>query len=223
MDEIFRTAAFAPICITPAPYAAAAHWKSAAPTTNSSPARQSSRSTAGRNTDTARQPPAVCPAPYRKTQRSGAAGEDRGEVTSSLRRTPSLRLTFAFARKHIASNPSMLGAGAVPGPHALASVMDELAIALKMGRIELRLRDEPAVDAANTIRYRRPGGGSGRRTPCRRQTRWRATGACRGPAAVRRRLTARARLNADHATAPVEAYPAKRGGLSLPAIASRYG
>jgi xanthine dehydrogenase YagR molybdenum-binding subunit len=47
----------------------------------------------------------------------------------------------------------MRGPGAVPGLYALEAAMDELAIALKMDPIELRLRNEPKIDESLDIPF----------------------------------------------------------------------
>ncbi len=79
--------------------------------------------------------------------------EDCGEATRFLYSTPHLRVTSAFARRDIAPNTSMRGPGAVPGLYAVESAMDELAIALKMDPVELRLRNEPEIDESKNIPF----------------------------------------------------------------------
>jgi xanthine dehydrogenase YagR molybdenum-binding subunit len=72
--------------------------------------------------------------------------ENCGEATGFLYSTPNMRITSALSRKNIGTPTSMRGPGAVPGLFALESAMDELAIALKVDPIDLRLRNEPAID-----------------------------------------------------------------------------
>jgi xanthine dehydrogenase YagR molybdenum-binding subunit len=79
--------------------------------------------------------------------------EDCGEVTGFLYSTPNLRVTSASARRDIAPNTSMRGPGAVPGLYAVESAMDELAIALNMDPVELRLRNEPDIDESKNIPF----------------------------------------------------------------------
>lgn len=79
--------------------------------------------------------------------------EDCGEATGYLYSTPNLRVTSAFARRDVGPNTSMRGPGAVPGLFALESGMDELALALNMDPVELRLRNEPAIDESKNIPF----------------------------------------------------------------------
>jgi xanthine dehydrogenase YagR molybdenum-binding subunit len=79
--------------------------------------------------------------------------EDCGEATGFLYSTPNLRVTSAFARHDIAPNTSMRGPGAVPGLFAVESAMDELAIALKMDPVALRLLNEPEIDESKNIPF----------------------------------------------------------------------
>ncbi len=72
--------------------------------------------------------------------------EECGEATPYLYSTPHLRVTSGHARRDVGANTSMRGPGAVPGLFAVESAMDELAIALGMDPVELRLRNEPEID-----------------------------------------------------------------------------
>lgn len=72
--------------------------------------------------------------------------EDCGESSGFLYSTPNLRVTAAHAVRHLGVATSMRGPGAVPGLFALESAMDELALALKMDPVALRLANEPAID-----------------------------------------------------------------------------
>jgi xanthine dehydrogenase YagR molybdenum-binding subunit len=72
--------------------------------------------------------------------------ENCGEATPHMYSTPNLRVTAGIARRNIGTPTSMRGPGAVPGFYALESGMDELAVALGMDPVELRLRNEPAID-----------------------------------------------------------------------------
>ncbi|ALM84845.1 xanthine dehydrogenase family protein molybdopterin-binding subunit [Bordetella sp. N] len=72
--------------------------------------------------------------------------ESCGEATPHMYSTANLRVTSGLARRHIGTPTSMRGPGAVPGLYALESAMDELAIALNMDPVALRLRNEPEHD-----------------------------------------------------------------------------
>ena len=72
--------------------------------------------------------------------------ENCGEATPHLYSTPNLRVTAGTARRNIGTPTSMRGPGAVPGLFALESAVDELAVALGMDPVELRLRNEPRID-----------------------------------------------------------------------------
>ncbi|SAL44579.1 aldehyde oxidase and xanthine dehydrogenase [Caballeronia peredens] len=79
--------------------------------------------------------------------------EDCGEATPSMYSTPNLRVTGGTVKRNVGSPTSMRGPGAVPGLFALESAMDELAIALKMDPVELRLRNEPSVDESSGLPF----------------------------------------------------------------------
>lgn len=79
--------------------------------------------------------------------------EDCGEATGFLYSTPNLKVTSAFARRNIGVGTSMRGPGAVPGLYAMESAMDELALALKMDPVELRLKNEPDIDEQKNIPF----------------------------------------------------------------------
>ena len=79
--------------------------------------------------------------------------ENCGESSGFMYSTPNLRVTEAFAIRNVGVATSMRGPGAVPGMYALESAMDELAIALKIDPVELRLRNEPAIDESKNIPF----------------------------------------------------------------------
>ncbi|WP_321800349.1 xanthine dehydrogenase family protein molybdopterin-binding subunit [Caballeronia sp. J97] len=79
--------------------------------------------------------------------------EDCGEATPSMYSTPNLRVTGGTVKRNVGSPTSMRGPGAVPGLFALESAMDELAIALKIDPVELRLRNEPDVDESSGLPF----------------------------------------------------------------------
>lgn len=79
--------------------------------------------------------------------------EDCGEATGFLYSTPNLRVTGTYAEHFVGPATSMRGPGAVPGLYALESAMDELAIALKMDPVALRLKNEPKIDEKENIPF----------------------------------------------------------------------
>lgn len=79
--------------------------------------------------------------------------EDCGEATPYMFSVPNLRITSALARRNIGTPTPMRGPGAVPGMWATESAMDELAIALKMDPVQLRLANEPTIDESLKIPF----------------------------------------------------------------------
>ena len=73
-------------------------------------------------------------------------GENCGEATPLLWSTPNLRVRAAIVNRNLGTPTPMRGPGAVPGLYATESAMDELAIKLRIDPVELRLRNEPAID-----------------------------------------------------------------------------
>ncbi|HEX4322672.1 MAG TPA: xanthine dehydrogenase family protein molybdopterin-binding subunit [Acidobacteriaceae bacterium] len=72
--------------------------------------------------------------------------EGCGEATPYLYSVPNLEITSALVQRNTGTPSPMRGPGAVPGLFAMESAMDELAIALKIDPVELRLRNEPVKD-----------------------------------------------------------------------------
>jgi xanthine dehydrogenase YagR molybdenum-binding subunit len=72
--------------------------------------------------------------------------EGCSEATPYSYSVANLRATSAMVRRNVGTPTSMRGPGAVPGLFATESAMDELAIALKMDPIQLRLKNEPEKD-----------------------------------------------------------------------------
>ncbi len=79
--------------------------------------------------------------------------ENCGEASAFLYSTPNLRVTYGSARRDIAPTTSMRGPGAVPGLYAIESAMDELAVALGIDPVALRLRNEPSRDEASNLPF----------------------------------------------------------------------
>ena len=75
--------------------------------------------------------------------------EGCGEATPYLYSVPNLAVTSGLVQRNTGTPSPMRGPGAVPGLFAMESAMDELAIALKMDPVELRLRNEPVKDESN--------------------------------------------------------------------------
>ncbi|NII09930.1 xanthine dehydrogenase family protein molybdopterin-binding subunit [Oleiagrimonas sp. C23AA] len=81
--------------------------------------------------------------------REGDYKENCGEATGFLYSTPNLRVTAGYARRDVGYPTAMRGPGAVPGLYAVESAMDELAVALDMDPVQLRIKNEPKVDETN--------------------------------------------------------------------------
>ena len=79
--------------------------------------------------------------------------ESCGEATPYFYSTPNLRVTSAQARRHFGPNTSMRGPGAVPGLYCTESAMDELAIALDMCPVQLRIQNEPDIDESRGVPF----------------------------------------------------------------------
>jgi xanthine dehydrogenase YagR molybdenum-binding subunit len=75
--------------------------------------------------------------------------EGCGEATPYLYSVANLEVTSAQPRRNVGAPMWMRGPGAVPGLYALESGMNELAEALKMDPMQLRLLNEAATDEAN--------------------------------------------------------------------------
>jgi xanthine dehydrogenase YagR molybdenum-binding subunit len=75
--------------------------------------------------------------------------ENCGEATPFIYSTPNLQVTSALVKRNVGAPTPMRGPGAVPGLFAVESAMDELAIALKMDPVELRVRNDTLTDESN--------------------------------------------------------------------------
>ena len=80
------------------------------------------------------------------TSPGDAISENCGEATPFLYSIPNLQVTSAIVKRNVGTPTPMRGPGAVPGLYALESAMDELAVALKMDPVELRLRNDTITD-----------------------------------------------------------------------------
>jgi xanthine dehydrogenase YagR molybdenum-binding subunit len=72
--------------------------------------------------------------------------EQTAVATRMMCAAPNRRTTHRLARLDLPANIWMRAPGECPGMFALESAMDELAVAVGLDPIELRLRNEPAVD-----------------------------------------------------------------------------
>jgi xanthine dehydrogenase YagR molybdenum-binding subunit len=72
--------------------------------------------------------------------------ENCGEATPFHYSVPNLRVQFGRAKRNVGSPTSMRGPGAVPGLYATESAMNELAAALKIDPVKLRVMNEPKID-----------------------------------------------------------------------------
>jgi xanthine dehydrogenase YagR molybdenum-binding subunit len=79
--------------------------------------------------------------------------EGCGEITPFLYSTPNLLVTGGLVRENVGTPTAMRGPGAVPGLFALESAMDELAVKLEIDPVELRLKNEPALDESLGIPF----------------------------------------------------------------------
>ena len=79
--------------------------------------------------------------------------ENCGEATPYLYSVPNLRVTGAITRRNVGNPTSMRGPGAVPGLFATETAMDELAIALNMDPLQLRILNEPTEDESLKIPF----------------------------------------------------------------------
>ncbi len=75
--------------------------------------------------------------------------ENCGEATPFLYSTANLQVSSALVRRNVGVPTPMRGPGAVPGLFALESAMDELAIALKMDPVALRVGLDTLTDESN--------------------------------------------------------------------------
>jgi xanthine dehydrogenase YagR molybdenum-binding subunit len=79
--------------------------------------------------------------------------EGCGEITPFIYSTPNLLVTGGLVRRNVGNPTAMRGPGAVPGLYALESGMNELAVQLKMDPVQLRLKNEPAMDESLNIPF----------------------------------------------------------------------
>lgn len=75
--------------------------------------------------------------------------EQTAEATRHIYAAPNRRTTHRLVELNLPTPSIMRAPGECPGMYALESAMDELAIALNVDPIELRLRNEPAADPEN--------------------------------------------------------------------------
>ncbi len=79
--------------------------------------------------------------------------ESCGEATPYFYGTPNLLVAGAQAKQHVGAPTAMRGPGAVPGLFATESAYDELAVALGVDPVQLRLKNEPENDQSLDIPF----------------------------------------------------------------------
>ena len=79
--------------------------------------------------------------------------EDCGEATPFQYSVPNLRVTFGRAKRTIGAAADMRGPGRVPGLYATESAMNELADALKIDPVQLRIINEPTIDEGRGLPF----------------------------------------------------------------------
>lgn len=79
--------------------------------------------------------------------------ENCGEATGYLYSCPNVSIMKGLAKRNIGNPTSMRGPGAVPGLFATETAMDELAVALKMDPLQLRILNEPKIDESKNIPF----------------------------------------------------------------------
>jgi xanthine dehydrogenase YagR molybdenum-binding subunit len=79
--------------------------------------------------------------------------ENCGEATGHLYSVPNLRISSGLVRRNVGTPTSMRGPGAVPGLFAIESAMDELAVALNIDPVQLRLQNEPEKDESTGLPF----------------------------------------------------------------------
>lgn len=79
--------------------------------------------------------------------------ENCGEATPYFYSCPNLKITKGLAKRNIGNATSMRGPGAVPGLFATETALDELAVALKMDPVQLRVINEPKTDESLNIPF----------------------------------------------------------------------
>jgi xanthine dehydrogenase YagR molybdenum-binding subunit len=97
--------------------------------------------------------------------------EQTAACTRVMYGTPAMRTTHRLVRLNVPAPSWMRAPGETPGMYALESAMDELAAALGMDPVELRIVNEPAAEPESGLpcRTRRwPAASWGRRRGARR-------------------------------------------------------
>jgi xanthine dehydrogenase YagR molybdenum-binding subunit len=79
--------------------------------------------------------------------------ESCGEATPSLYGPPNLRVRNGLRRRHTGTPTAMRGPGAVPGLFATESAMNELAEALGIDPVQLRIQNEPERDRSEDVPF----------------------------------------------------------------------
>jgi xanthine dehydrogenase YagR molybdenum-binding subunit len=83
---------------------------------------------------------------WEHTSRRKEFAEQTGTAARMMYASPSIRTSHLLAPLDVPVPTWMRAPGEAPGMYALESAMDELAVALGVDPVELRIRNEPAVD-----------------------------------------------------------------------------
>jgi xanthine dehydrogenase YagR molybdenum-binding subunit len=79
--------------------------------------------------------------------------ESCGEATPSFYGAANLRVRNALRRRHTGTPTAMRGPGAVPGLFATESAVNELADALELDPVRLRIDNEPEIDLGENVPF----------------------------------------------------------------------
>jgi len=79
--------------------------------------------------------------------------EQTAACTRVMYGTPAMRTTHRLAPLNVPAPSWMRAPGETPGMYALESAMDELAVALDMDPVELRIRNEPAAEPESGLPF----------------------------------------------------------------------
>jgi xanthine dehydrogenase YagR molybdenum-binding subunit len=79
--------------------------------------------------------------------------ENCAEATANLYSVANLRIASGLSRRNVGNPTAMRGPGAVPGLFATETAMDELAVALNMDPVQLRILNEPKIDESSNMPF----------------------------------------------------------------------
>lgn len=90
---------------------------------------------------------------YEQTSTIFEFAEQTAEATRHLYAAPDIHTSHRLATLDVPTPRWMRAPGEAPGLFGLESAMDELAVALQMDPVELRIRNEPSVDPSSGLPY----------------------------------------------------------------------